>query len=166
MKKLFSALLAVLMLCTASASAKTIDLSSMSYDELVALKDQINLALWESEKWEEVTVPQGVYQVGADIPAGHWTIKASETDSYASAYVKCGKTLSANKKDLEWDDYYASASLVSDKSKGYNPITDITETDFELESDQRGLCDYFNQYRCVYGGNYPFWYSVSRPRTK
>ncbi len=142
MKKLFSALLAVLMLCTASASAKTIDLSSMSYDELVALKDQINLALWESEKWEEVTVPQGVYQVGADIPAGHWTIKASETDSYASAYVKCGKTLSANKKDLEWDDYYASASLVSDKSKGYNPITDITETDFELENGMYVIVEY------------------------
>lgn len=142
MKKLFSALLAVLMLCTASASAKTIDLSGMSYDELVALKDQINLALWESEKWEEVTVPQGVYQVGADIPAGHWTIKASETDSYASAYVKCGKTLSANKKDLEWDDYYASASLVSDKSKGYNPITDITETDFELENGMYVIVEY------------------------
>ncbi len=142
MKKLFSALLAVLMLCTASASAKTIDLSSMSYDELVALKDQINLALWESEKWGEVTVPQGVYQVGADIPAGHWTIKASETDSYASAYVKCGKTLSANKKDLEWDDYYASASLVSDKSKGYNPITDITETDFELENGMYVIVEY------------------------
>ncbi|MCI5956271.1 MAG: hypothetical protein MRZ54_04745 [Clostridiales bacterium] len=142
MKKLFSALLAVLMLCTASASAKTIDLSGMSYDELVALKDQINLALWESEKWEEVTVPQGVYQVGADIPAGHWTLKASETDSYASAYVKCGRTLSANKKDLEWDDYYASESLVSDKSKGYNPITDKTETDFELENGMYVIVEY------------------------
>lgn len=152
MKKLFSALLAFLMLCTAGASAKTIDLSGMSYDELVALKDQINLALWESEKWEEVTVPQGVYQVGADIPAGHWTIKASETDSYASAYVQCGKTLSASKKDLEWDDYYASESLVSDKSKGYNPITDITETDFELENGMYVIVQYSSVVFTPYAG--------------
>ena len=142
MKKLIAILLAVLTLGSASAlaqvsgtnqSSAAIDLSGMSYDELVALKDQINLAMWESEDWQEVTVPQGVYEVGVDIPAGHWTIKASETDSYASAYIKCGKTLDETKKDLEWDDYYVSESLVNEKSKGYNETTDKTETDLELE---------------------------------
>ncbi len=161
MKKLIAILLAVLTLGSASAlaqvsdtnqSSAAIDLSGMSYDELVALKDQINLAMWESEDWQEVTVPQGVYEVGADIPAGHWTIKASETDSYASAYIKCGKTLDETKKDLEWDDYYVSESLVNEKSKGYNETTDKTETDLELEKGMYVVVEYSSVVFTPYSG--------------
>jgi len=44
------AILLVFTLCSASfASADTFNLSSLSYDELVALKDQINLAMWNSQ---------------------------------------------------------------------------------------------------------------------
>lgn len=56
------------------AETQDIDLSKMSYAELVALKDKINLAIWNSQEWQEVTVPVGVYQIGVDIPAGYWTI--------------------------------------------------------------------------------------------
>lgn len=64
----------ILVLALAPAAFAEWDLSGMSFEELVALKDQINLALWNSSDWQEVTVPQGVWQVGADIPAGKWTI--------------------------------------------------------------------------------------------
>ena len=47
--------------------AEDIDLSGMSIDELVELKDRINLAIWNSQEWEEVTVPQGEWIVGEDI---------------------------------------------------------------------------------------------------
>lgn len=63
---------------SAHAEEKKIDLSDLTYDELVALKDQINLAMWESDEWQEVEVPQGVWKVGEDIPEGHWTIKPME----------------------------------------------------------------------------------------
>ena len=77
MKKLIAlALAAFLMIGCAAAE---IDLSSMSFDELIALKDKINLAIWNSAEWQEVTVPQGLWEVGADIPAGKWTIKAKNT---------------------------------------------------------------------------------------
>lgn len=75
MKRTLCIILAlVLVLTLAPAAFADVDLSGMSFDELVALKDQINLALWNSADWQEVTVPQGVWEVGADIPAGTWTI--------------------------------------------------------------------------------------------
>lgn len=88
MKRVFSLVLAcVLILALAPAAFADVDLSSMSFDELVALKDQINLAIWNSADWQEVTVPQGVWQVGADIPAGKWTIRPV---SGKSSIIKTG----------------------------------------------------------------------------
>lgn len=78
MKKLFLLLLALSLLITAAA-ADAPDLSGMSFDELVALRDQLNLAIWQSQDWQEITVPAGVWQVGVDIPAGYWTIKVKES---------------------------------------------------------------------------------------
>lgn len=77
MKKI--AVLVFALILTASALAE-IDLTGMTYDELVALKDQINLAIWNSEEWQEVTVPQGLWIVGEDIPAGKWTVKCADVN--------------------------------------------------------------------------------------
>ena len=77
MKRTISIILVLILSAMVSASAE-IDLSGMTYDELVALKDQINLAIWNSEEWQEVTVPQGRWIVGEDIPAGMWTVKCSD----------------------------------------------------------------------------------------
>ena len=74
MKRLFILILAALILA-GSAAADSIDLSSMSYDELVALREQLNLAIWNCQEWQEVTVPEGTYIIGKDIPAGHWSIR-------------------------------------------------------------------------------------------
>lgn len=60
----------------ASAPAESINLSGMSFAELVELQNNVNIALWNSDEWQEVTVPEGVWAVGEDIPAGKWTIKA------------------------------------------------------------------------------------------
>lgn len=79
-------------------SLDEIDLSGMSYDELVALKDRINLAMWESDEWQEVTVPIGIWKVGEDIPAGHWTIKIVEDKSYAK--VVLGKDIDENEASI------------------------------------------------------------------
>lgn len=75
MKRTLCIILAfVLFITLAPAAFAEWDLSGMSFDELVALKDQVQRAIWDSADWQEVTVPQGVWQVGADIPAGKWTI--------------------------------------------------------------------------------------------
>ena len=70
MKRFLSLLVALLLLFPAAALAQ-IDLSGLSYDELVALKDQINKAMWESKEWQEVTVaPRGVYEGRRGYPRG------------------------------------------------------------------------------------------------
>ena len=75
MKKLITIILILALALPALALADLPDISGLSYDELVQLKDRINLAMWNSNEWQEVTVPAGVWKIGESIPAGHWTIK-------------------------------------------------------------------------------------------
>lgn len=82
MKKFFLLFLAALLIIS-SAAADLPDLSGLSFDELVQLRDQLNLAIWNSQDWQEVTVPAGVWQIGVDIPAGHWVIRPVP-DTYIS----------------------------------------------------------------------------------
>lgn len=69
--------------CCFPAFSENIDISGLSFSELVVLKDRINLALWNSDEWQEVEVPAGVWIIGEDIPSGHWTISAVP-DSFAN----------------------------------------------------------------------------------
>ena len=74
MKKLLTIIL-IIALVPVIALSDIPDISGLTYDELVQLKDQINLAMWNSAEWQEVTVPAGVWKIGEDIPAGHWSIR-------------------------------------------------------------------------------------------
>lgn len=85
MKKLLVLCLLFAIACS-PAAAEAPDLSGLSYDELVQLRDQINLAIWNSQEWQEVIVPPGVWQIGVDIPAGHWTVKPYPGSFVAVAY--------------------------------------------------------------------------------
>lgn len=131
MKK-FLAFLLILFLIV-PAYAESIDLSGLSYDELVALKDRINLAIWQSEEWQEVTVPQGLYEVGKDIPAGHWTIRCA--GSYLSTIEVCDKIDSTN-KDVDPYSYgsrfYWREEICNPSHEWYNQYDDISECDIEL----------------------------------
>ncbi len=64
------------------------DLSGLTFEELCDLQRQVNLAIWASDKWQEVTISVGVYKVGEEIPAGKWTIKRS-TNKYT--YFRVGQ---------------------------------------------------------------------------
>lgn len=125
MKRLISVLL--LMMMVSCACAEDIDLSGLSYAELVALKDRINLAMWKSEEWQEVTVPIGLYEVGKDIPAGHWTISSIAT--YYSRIEVCDK-LDTSGTDvnpyIRGSVYYCDALIKNPKSITYKPNDDIT----------------------------------------
>ena len=67
-------------------------LSSLSYEKLLELKNQINLLMWKSQKWQEVTVPTGVWEVGKDIPVGKWNISiASDSPDAWGTVVYCDK---------------------------------------------------------------------------
>lgn len=71
--------------------AEDIDLSNLTYTELIALKNRINIAIWESEEWQEVIVPPGMYRVGIDIPAGRWNVRISDIDGNVRySYISIG----------------------------------------------------------------------------
>ena len=137
MRKL--AALALLILLTllpaASFAANAPDLSGLTLEELVALRDRIDLAIWNSGEWQEVTVPQGVYEVGVDIPAGHWTVKAVEG---ASASVIWGTVLDATKKSIDiWASaFYDYARVVSKTYEFYNDKEHMSEIDYDLGAGQ------------------------------
>ena len=137
MKKVL-AILAALVLASAAAVAE-VDLSGMSFQELVALKDQINLAIWSSNEWQEVVVPQGVWKVGEDIPAGKWTIRCADVNRKNYMMKECdfkwGDQLSESGTSIAWSGKH-------DDSAVYNPNHEFyeqgqqTEYTWEAENGQ------------------------------
>lgn len=78
MKRFFTLIIVIVLIVPAFAFADLPDLSCLSFDELVQLKEQINLAIWNSQEWQEVVVPIGVWKIGEDIPVGKWTISVPD----------------------------------------------------------------------------------------
>lgn len=141
MKKILGVLLAIMLMCPviALATADTtkndaIDLSTLSYEELVALKNKVDLAIWESNDWQEVTVPYGVYVVGEDIPAGKWTIRAADG---IYSYIKWGDVLDESGVDLAYSgEIYEYESVYSPAYKYYENGKDKTEITYQLKDGQ------------------------------
>lgn len=131
MKRLLSAL--VLLAMVSCACAENIDLTGLSYVELVVLKARINLAMWESEEWQEVTVPHGLWVVGKDIPAGTWTVKCADTGRKSYMLKSCkfewGDTLDDDGQGVAWSRRYDSVNIYNKFSDDYNgEITEYTLT--------------------------------------
>lgn len=130
MKRILSiALACVLVLFLAPAAFADVDLSGMTFDELVALKDQINLAIWNSAEWQEVTVPQGVWKVGEDIPAGKWTVTAGDG---CSLRFDIGTSLDSTGTELTKTDYWWR--LKSPSHSFYDPSSDIDSVTVDLSN--------------------------------
>ena len=102
MKKLFIFLL-ILAMVPIIALADLPDISGLTYDELVELKNQINLAMWSSSEWQEVEVPIGLWEIGKDIPAGTWRITPIENTN--SMHLWYGDVLNESGTDAGygWD---------------------------------------------------------------
>ena len=98
MKKLITICITfALVLALIPAAFADWDLSGLTFDDLIALRAQIQLEMMSRGEWEEVEVPQGVYQVGVDIPAGTWTIR-SKGKYYTG--INVGTALRENKADV------------------------------------------------------------------
>ena len=127
MKKIVTMMVLVIMLVFDTTIAE-IDLSGMTFNELVDLKERINLAMWECEEWQEITLPQGIYEIGVDIPEGHWTI-LPEDGSIAYIIIgsfRTGATVDGNKssvmvasKKYEYynEDYMEQADVILEKGR-------------------------------------------------
>ena len=102
MKKLITICITfALVLALIPAAFADWDLSDLTFDDLIALRAQVQLEMMSRGEWEEVEVPQGVYKVGEDIPDGSWTIKCGG-QNYTS--VSVGDKLKENGVLLHWDE--------------------------------------------------------------
>ena len=88
MKKLFCLFL-IVCLIPVFAIAET-DLSSMSYDELVELSQQITKEIMSRPEWKQVEVPTGKWIVGTDIPEGFYSIQLIGTNGNFSCFDENG----------------------------------------------------------------------------
>lgn len=75
MRRPWIVLLLVLVLVMPLGALAEVELSTMSFDELVALREQVDMAIMESDEFKEVEVPIGDWIVGKHIPAGEYTVK-------------------------------------------------------------------------------------------
>ena len=132
MKRLITIILILALAVPALALADLPDISNLTYNELVQLKDQINLAMWGSQEWQEVTVPPGVWEIGVDIPAGHWSVRPAARCGpdyiiYASATTNHGHDvdLFSGKHIME---------CICDPSATYYSGEYKTSTDIDMEA--------------------------------
>ena len=111
MKKVLCIVLSLFFLFTSSSLGEEIDLSGLSLRELEALRNRCLLEMMKRDDWQEVTVPQGVYQVGVQIPAGTWTIQCT---TGSVSIITWGEKLERNGQDIEFNGRY-------DYEAVYNP---------------------------------------------
>lgn len=128
MKRFISVLL---LLCLLNAPAfAEIDLSGLTFDELVELRNQCLTEMTKRDEWQEVTVPIGVWKIGEDIPAGHWNITCYRTDKYAYATVYYTDELDETKKKASNRGKFHYAAMV--KVEGSPAVTNNLVLDIDM----------------------------------
>lgn len=73
MKRIAVSILFILLMIPVFSLAD-VDLTGMSYDELLALREEILEEMMGREEFKSVLVPIGCYTVGEDIPEGYYAL--------------------------------------------------------------------------------------------
>lgn len=127
MKKLLCILsaLAIALSLAAPAAAENIDLTALSWDELLELKARITMEQLTRDEWQEVEVPQGVYVVGEDIPAGKWTVRCKTGSRLRLAW---SKALDESGHDIDFYVVHDIAHLTNPAYEYYKAGDDVEYT--------------------------------------
>lgn len=121
----------VIILVSSLSLAENIDLSNMSLRELVLLRKQVLNAIWNSNEWQEVIVPPGVWEIGSEIPPGHWSITPAE--GLGPDYVIYGCATKDQGHDIDlFAGEYIMECVCNPSSKFYSGEYKTT-TDIEME---------------------------------
>ena len=99
----------------------------LSYDELISIKNLLNIAIWNSYEWERVLVPFGIYEIGVDFPEGHWSFEAPDGSRVTIEY---GTDLRESQMNLSLDGEWTER--IYSESYQYRDEGDVTKTDLNL----------------------------------
>lgn len=138
MKKFLAALLVTATLVV-SASAETLDLDSMSLEQLLTLQSSVQQLIEQKTSGSEL-FPEGTYVVGKDIKAGNYIFTVVSAKFYDSTQVessRCcvtsrsaeGQIIQYSKKLLVGDLVYLSLSdgMTLSVEYGYGMIAAVDE---------------------------------------
>lgn len=130
----------VLLCIFSCACAESIDLSGLSFADLSFLRDKCQLEMMKRDEWQEVTVPVGVWEVGKDIPEGHWNITASKESNYGWAHIVYTDMLDESGKKSSYDSniYYAENIKHEDSTADVEAIN----IDIDLKAGTYLIIDY------------------------
>ena len=107
-----------------------IDLTSLTFAELVDLRNKCLTEMTKRDEWQEVTVPVGVWKIGEDIPAGHWNITcATGTKFNWAAITYCAELDETKKKASLWGKFNYSDMV---KVEGSTARVSNTVIDLEM----------------------------------
>lgn len=130
MKKILAFVVALALMGAAPALSEpeSVDLAAMSLEDLQALQLRVLTAMWETDAWQSVEVPEGAYEIGVEIPAGKWTISARE-DEYVTIHVvsRLNATRTREANNAQTYAYQVIASTTSHMHDDY-PSTSFTLT--------------------------------------
>lgn len=120
MKKIISFVLAIMMVLMVSVAFSEIDISGLSYDELVELVDRAQRQIMFSDYWQEVEVPSGDYVIGKDIPEGKWVVTADPSYTPSISQRRLTKFLRGMELEEEgYYDYIVSMELYGTETPNY-----------------------------------------------
>ena len=91
------------------STAESIDLTSLSFDELQTLQEKISAEIKSRPEWKGVKVPAGIWTVGVDIPEGEYSISMVNEDGTGKMSI-WGKAV---------DDYVTNGGCVYPLVFGY-----------------------------------------------
>lgn len=114
MKRIAVSILFILLMIPVFSLAD-VDLTGMSYDELVSLSKKVGMTIMQSEDFDSVTVPMGLWEVGVDIPEGTWII----TPAKRMCMIVYGSTLDESGNDMNMFDRGNAYADLDDKSESW-----------------------------------------------
>ena len=84
MKKLIVLILVASLSLISSIAIADVDVSTLSYDELLVLQKKLTTEIMSRPEWKEVVVPAGIWTIGEDIPAGTYSLTCA--DEYGASF--------------------------------------------------------------------------------
>ncbi len=121
MKKFVGLVLALILIC--SFAVAEVDLTGMTFDELIELRQKVDAAIFASDGWQEVSVPAGIYKIGEDIPAGKWVVTPAKG---STAFIDLGKSIDDNGMEIADGFYNETITSESDSYAAYNNVREVT----------------------------------------
>lgn len=128
MRKLITVILILALILPAAAVAEEDnEFMGLSYIELMGKLGKVERALWACGEWQSVDVPAGVYKIGEDIPAGHWSLSPTAYDDFY--VIGYGTKLDITETSIENDAIVGWWNLSSDYSNTMMHTLDVVLTE-------------------------------------